>query len=157
LTVSHVRHRARLGQGFRNRLATLVQAAPEEVGIDDRRQISLGLHDPLRFQAGERRVVLMHALHGDPLRRRPRGLGQRRPPCDVGLVQQAGPINRAQHDGLPRAEQHDPHGFERIVHHFDGFDPPAAARMPDRRGDIELKRRDVQASSPHFGGVDSSA
>ena len=56
--------------------------------------------DALGLQAGERRVVLVDALHGHAVGRGARRLGQRLPPVEVRLVEDARPVDRAQHDRL---------------------------------------------------------
>ena len=63
------------------------------------------------IQAGKWRIVLMHALHGHPVRRSPGPFRQRRSPGDVGIVQQPGPIHRAQDDRLTGAEDYQSNRF----------------------------------------------
>ena len=72
----------------------------------------------------------MHALHCDPIGGRAGGLGQRLAPLDVGFVEQSRPIDRADHDGLPGAQQHKANGFQRIVDHRGRLYPASAQRVP---------------------------
>lgn len=112
------------------------ETAGVEIEIDDRRQIALGFDDSFRFQTGERHVVLMHTLHGDPVRSRPGRLGECHSPLHMGIVQQPGPVDRTDDDRLPCPQQDEPHRFQRIINPDNRFDPTAAQRVPHRRRDF---------------------
>jgi hypothetical protein len=75
-----------------------------------------------------RRVVLMQAVDGHALGRRPRRLGQGRAPGLVPLVADPHPIDRAQDDRLRIADEHDPPAAQSIIDPFGRLDgPPQAA------------------------------
>ena len=99
-----------------------------------------------RGGADERGVVLVHAVDGDAVHGGAGGLGEGGAPGEVGGVEDARPINRADHDGRAGAEEDEADGFERIIDRFDRFDPAAAERVADGRGDIETKRREAQVA-----------
>jgi hypothetical protein len=140
LPVADVRDRPGTFQALRHRLTRPVQAGAEEVQLDDVRQVFLRLHDLLGIDAGEWCVVLVDAVHGDAIGRRARRIRQRASPGDVRVVQQAGPIDRAEDDRLTRAEEDQTDCLERIVVADHRLDPAAAQRMTLRRRDVKPKR-----------------
>lgn len=136
----------RLGFGERlpHRRPTPLEAVREEARIDDG-QSGLLLGDKfLAFEADEGRVVLVDALHRDPVRGGPGGLGEGASPLKMGIIEKARPIDRTDHNGIPCPEQDKTDRLERVVNRLHRGDPSAAEGMPHRRGDVVAKGRDAE-------------
>ncbi len=89
----------------------------------------------------------MDAVHGHAVGCGPRGLSERRSPEDVSFIQNADPVDGAQHDRPAGAQQHKPDRLHRVVDLDNRFDPSSAERMPFERCDIEPERSQVQGSA----------
>lgn len=91
------------GTGPANRLgdgrASPIKAFVEKLEIDPPGQITLLRHDARGIQTCQGRVVLMYALDRHTIRRRACRLSQGDAPRKVRLVEQSGPIHRANNDG----------------------------------------------------------
>jgi hypothetical protein len=116
-----------------------VEAGAEEFHLDDAQAIVLLGHQLLRMQAYEGGVVLVNALHGHAVGRRPGCVGNGRAPGDVGFVENAGPIYGADHDRLTRAEQDEADRFELVVAIDHRLNPAAAERMADGGCHVETE------------------
>ena len=99
-----------------------------------------------RLGADEGGVVLVHALHGHAVGGGAGCRGERAPPGEVGVVHQRGPIDRADHDRVARAEEHIADGFEPIVDGRRGRNPAPEQRVPERRRDVAAEGRDREGA-----------
>ena len=115
------------------------EAALKEGGIKRGRQIGLRRDEGCGGCTDEQGVVLVDALQGDAVGRGAGGRGERGAPREVGGVENAGPIDRAEHDGRTGAEEYEADGFEGIIDGFDGLDPTTAERVTDGRCDVETE------------------
>ena len=93
----------------------------------------------LGTDVGKRRVVRVDAMNRHAFGRRMRGFGEGRPPLTKGVVSQAAPIDRTQHNGFFGAENDNADGFQGIVHAADRLDPAAAEWMPERRRHVRAE------------------
>ena len=142
-----VRDRTRLAHRLPHRRHAALQAGVEECGVEGRRQIALGRDQRLRLQTSERRVVLMHALHGHSIRRSAGRLRQRLAPLQMAAIQDSRPVDRADHDRpLAAPHQHESDRLRTVVHRRHRLDPAATTAMAERRCDIEPKRSDPRWS-----------
>ena len=87
--------------------ARALEAGLKEDGIVDARQIRLAGDHGVGGGAHHRGVVLVHAVDGHAVGRRAGGLGEGGAPRKVGFVEQAGPVDRAEHDGRAGADEHE--------------------------------------------------
>jgi len=142
--VSDVRDGAGERDGDFDRAAGAVEAGIEEFQFDHFEAGVLSFDESFGVQANEGGVVLVDALDGDTVRRGARGFGQGGAPGDVSLVQDAGPVDGADYDGLARAEEDKANGFELVIAVDDWFDPAATEGMANGRSNIEAERGDEE-------------
>ena len=134
-----VRDRAGAGQGGGDGGAGGDEATLKESGIKRGRQIGLRRDEGRGSRADEQGVVLVDAVQGDAVGCGPGRFGERGAPREVRGVEDAGPIDRTEHDGRTGAEEHEADGFEGIIDGFDRFDPATAERVTDGRRDVETE------------------
>ena len=126
-----------LGQRRRSAL----NAALEKPQIKRPRRVFHRLEQALGLDVGKRGIVLMDAMDCHLA-----GHGMGRPgegaaPALVGFVAQTAPVDSAQHDRLPHAQQNDAEGVKGIFDVAHRLDPAATQGMPHRRRDVGGKSR----------------
>ena len=95
-------------------------------------------------EAHERRVVLMHAVHGHAIGRGAGRAGKGGAPREMGVVHQPRPVDGAHHDRLIGAEEDVANRLERIVDCVGRFDPSAEQGVPERWCNVEAEGRDAE-------------
>ena len=110
------------------------------------RQITLLQNDPFRIDAGKRSVVLMDAVNGHSLNRRPGCFGQCLTPLHMRVVQQSSPVHDTNDDRFPGTDENISDRFERIIDSFHGLDPSTAQRMSHRWRYVKSKCADLKIS-----------
>ena len=118
----------------------------EELDIDNGREFRVLSDDLLRIQTRKRCIMRMDTLHRDTVGRRSGRLGESLAKLHMSRVQQPCPVDRAQHDRLPRPQDHEANRLQRLFDFQSGLDPASAQRVPQRRGGIKPKRRQLQTA-----------
>jgi hypothetical protein len=70
--------------------------------------------DLFSFEIASWRVMLVEGLHGHPIRRRPRGRGQRLTPDVVSPIGNTDPIHGTKNDRLSTPQQHNSSSAEGV-------------------------------------------